>query len=69
MDGGSNSYLKYCVTIVVGEDRVVEQSIMPTCSEVFLESWKALLNSKWNQVEHFKIKIKYFVSCARTQKY
>ena len=50
--------LNHCVTIVVGEDRVVEQSIMPGsthCAKIFLESWQILLNSKWNQVEHFAL--------------
>ena len=51
--GDSNNLLSHCVTVVVGEDRVVEQSIMPGsthCSKIFLESWQILLNSKWNQV-------------------
>lgn len=52
--------LNHCVTIVVGEDRVVEQSIMPGsthCSKIFLESWQILLNSKWNQVKLNEIKV------------
>ena len=62
-DSGSSPYLTHCVTIVVGEDRVVQQSIMngfTSCSEIFLETWKTLLSSKWNQVEHFKNKINQY---------
>ena len=39
---------------MVGKDRVVKQSIVPgstSCSEIFLETWKIVLSSKWNQVE------------------
>ena len=42
-----------CVTVSLGDGRVVEQNIYPGethCQPIFIQSWKMLLNSQWNQV-------------------
>ena len=57
--------LNHCVTIVVGEDRVVEQSIMPGsthCTKIFLEAWEILLSAKWNQVRRIDFPNLIFVN-------
>ena len=42
-----------CVTVSLGDGRVVEQNIYPGethCQSVFKQAWRMLLNSQWNQV-------------------
>ena len=42
-----------CVTVSLGDLRVVEQNIYPGethCQHMFIQAWKKLLNSQWNQV-------------------
>ena len=42
-----------CVTVILGDGRMVEQNIYPGethCQPVFKRAWQALLNSRWNQV-------------------
>ena len=42
-----------CVTISLGDGRVVEQNIYPGethCQQIFSQAWGVLLNSQWNQV-------------------
>ena len=52
----------HCVTVVLGDGRVVHQGAYPGethCAPTFMDAWAALLNAKWNQVNtstlHFKI--------------
>ena len=42
-----------CVTVSLGDGRVVEQNIYPGethCLPIFKQAWRMLLNSQWNQV-------------------
>ena len=42
-----------CVTVSLGDGRVVEQNIYPGethCQPIFKQAWRMLLNSQWNQV-------------------
>ena len=43
----------HCVTVKLADGSIIEQNIYPGsthCQEIFLQSWKLLLNSQWNQV-------------------
>ena len=43
----------HCVTVKLADGTIIEQNIYPGsthCQEIFLQSWKMLLNSQWNQV-------------------
>ena len=43
----------HCVTVKLADGSIIEQNIYPGsthCQEIFLQSWKMLLNSQWNQV-------------------
>ena len=45
----------HCVTVRLGDGRVVEQNIYPGqthCQDIFIQAWTQLLNSQWNQVMH-----------------
>lgn len=42
----------HCVTVKLADGSIIEQNIYPGsthCQEIFLQSWKLLLNSQWNQ--------------------
>ena len=46
----------HCVTVKLADGSIIEQNIYPGsthCQEIFLQSWKLLLNSQWNQVSQF----------------
>ena len=47
-----------CVTVTLGDGRMVEQNIYPGethCQQIFRQAWRMLLNSQWNQVRLHKI--------------
>ena len=63
----------HCVTVKLADGSIIEQNIYPGsthCQEIFLQSWKLLLNSQWNQVSkkyvsHTSLRYMIFPICQQ----